>query len=143
MSHPQPPKQRWTIGTLILAAAVLVLAVGGFVFFAQTPTPVPALILPPAPAGPLQSRYTNSVERVTLIRRPTPFPASPGEEKSSRLTISLRHPLCSASIFHPWKASPCTTRNARRKGCLCSPGIGRRRRLPYGSSVTAFTCRTP
>src|SRR5260370_1314348 len=49
MSNLQHPKQRWTKWTLILAAAVLVLAVGAFAFFAQTPAPAPSLTLPPAP----------------------------------------------------------------------------------------------
>src|SRR6266849_4562892 len=50
MSNLGHPEQRWTRWLLLLGPALLALAIGGVAFLAQTPTSMPTLMLPPAPA---------------------------------------------------------------------------------------------
>lgn len=49
MNNESSPKRRWMKPTAILTVATLAFGVAGFAFLAQTPAPVPAPVLPPAP----------------------------------------------------------------------------------------------
>src|SRR5260370_41694996 len=76
MNHAPPAKKHWTRMALFLTPPALALAVAGFVFLAQTPTPVPSLTLPPMAAEATSEQVHQFCGSCHLYPPPDTLPRS-------------------------------------------------------------------